>query len=69
MDNMEVTLYLLENGADYSGIIIDRSKYTKNGKKLYIQDLIKELYYPKGSEKYEFKLKIIEFLKAKGVNF
>ena len=69
LNNLDVAYYLLQKGADYSGIMIDRSKYTKDGAKLYIQDYLKEKDYPKGSEKYEYKLKIIEFLKAKGVKF
>ena len=69
LNNLDVVYYLLQKGADYSGIMIDRSKYTKDGTKLYIQDYLNEKDFPKGSKNYRYKLKIIEFLKAKGVKF
>ena len=69
LDNMEVAYYLLLHGADYRGVFIDRTKYDKNGKKLYIQDLLEEHRYNNGTENQEYRLKIIEFLKAKGVKF
>ena len=68
-ENMEVVYFLLQNGADFSGVFIDRSDFSDHDEKLYIQDVLKELNIPKSSEKYEYKQKIIEFLKSKGVQF
>lgn len=66
-DNYDVVLYLLINGADYSQVIIDRSKYSKNGKKLYIVDVLRERILILDNEKHELKMKIVDFLKKQGV--
>jgi ankyrin repeat protein len=69
LDNMEVAYYLLLHGADYQGVFIDRSKYFEGGQKAYIQDLLMEHNYSSYSRNQKYKLKIIDFLKAKGVKF
>ena len=69
LDNYDVVLYLLENGADYSQVIIDRSKYSKGGGKLYIADILREKLLLLGSEEYELKMKIVSFLKKQGVEY
>lgn len=68
-ENMEAVYYLLQKGADFSGVLIDRSDFSDHEEKLYIQDVLNELNFSTFSEKYEYKQKIIEFLKSKGVKF
>ena len=69
LDNMEVAYYLLLHGADYQGVFIDRTKYFEGGQKAYIQDLLMEKKYLKGFKNEEYRLKIIDFLKKRGVKF
>jgi ankyrin repeat protein len=69
LNNMEVAYYLLLHGADYRGVFIDRTKYFEGGQKAYIQDLLMEHNYSSYSRNQKYKLKIIDFLKAKGVKF
>lgn len=69
MGHYDVVLYLLNHGADFSQIIIDRSKFTKDGKKMGIADVLREDLLPLDSDKYEQKMAIVAFLKAKGIDY
>ncbi|MDH5366189.1 MAG: ankyrin repeat domain-containing protein [Cyclobacteriaceae bacterium] len=68
-DNYDIVLYLLEQGTDYTILLIDRSKYNKEGNKMYITDLLREKMLPLDSEQYKCKMKIVEFLKEKGIDY
>jgi len=69
MENYDVVLYLLKNGADYTKVIIDRAELTKNGEKLYIVDVLRRDTYPLKSNKYKQKMEIVAFLKKNGVDY
>lgn len=72
LQNMEISLYLLENGADY------KEKF-KNDNYVYqgvqrvdsatVADKLRYVILPIGSPEYEKKIKIIEFLKEKGLDY
>ena len=68
-DHYDVVLYLLENGADYSKMIYDRSEYSIDGKTVYIADILRERLLPRDSKEYEFKMKIVNFLNEQGLDY
>ncbi|MBK9249762.1 MAG: ankyrin repeat domain-containing protein [Ignavibacteria bacterium] len=65
----EVVLFLLQKGADYKSVIVDRAKYSETGSKVYIQDLLREHCLPLNSKEYLQKMAVVEFLKAKGIDY
>lgn len=67
-ENYNVVLYLLQKGANYNEIIIDRAEFTKGGEKVYIIDYLKEQSFSDNGEKSQQVAKIFEFLKQKGIN-
>jgi hypothetical protein len=69
MEYYDVVLYLLNNGANYQEVIIDRSKFSKDGKKMYIADMLKENLHPLDSKEYKQKMEIVVFLKEKGIDY
>ena len=74
-NRMDVLLYLLEHGADYNRkferIDVISSKDSASYKSFYV-DILYELRlrtYPLDSKQYKDKLKVIEFLKNKGLDY
>lgn len=65
----DVALFLLQNGADYNQVIIDRSQFSKDGKKVYLVEILREFTPKIGSEKHLKKRAIIQFLKQKGIDY
>ena len=68
LEQYDVALYLLQKGANYNEIIIDRGEYTKGGEKIYITDYLKEHLLQANSEKHKQMTMILEFLKQKAIN-
>jgi hypothetical protein len=65
MQNMyDIVLFLLQHGADYNTPIVER-----DGKKLYLADMLRELMVPIGSNGYKAKMEIIAFLEGKGIDY
>ena len=65
MGKMDVVLYLLQQGANYK-----REIYTTiDNEKVYILEALKEKLFDLESEQYQQKLKVIEFLKTKGLDY
>ena len=65
MDKMDVALYLLEKGANYKDTM-----YTMiNGHKVSILEALRKNLFDLNSEKYQQKLKVIDFLKSKGLDY
>ncbi len=58
-------LYLLEKGFDCKTIISTDIK----SKKYYIQDELRFDLFPLNSTKYQDKMKVVEFLKSKGIDY
>lgn len=68
-EHYDVVLFLLQEGANYNEILFDRGDYSKNGKKVYITDLLRERLYPLDSEKHRQKMAVVEFLKKQGIDY
>ena len=68
---MDVLLYLLEHGADYNGKFemtnCDPPDYTTFD--VDILYILRLCIYPLDSKQYKNKLKVIEFLKNKGLDY
>lgn len=62
-EHYDVVLYLIKKGANTNKVIFDRSKYSSNGKKIYLKDLLNEKDIPVNSINYKYKLKILNYLK------
>lgn len=71
-ENMDIALYLLKHGADYT------RKYPHieriDGEKIYYveKDILfklRQCILPLNSEQYKYKLKIIDFLQKRGLNY
>lgn len=72
LDKMEIALYLLEHGADYN----ERykagdtdSEHCKSIGYATVADKLRYVIVPLDSREYEFKLKVIEFLKERGIDY
>ncbi|MFT3794328.1 ankyrin repeat domain-containing protein [Flavobacterium sp.] len=62
---MDVALYLMEHGADYRSLM-----YTMvDGEEVYILKALRKATFDLNSEEYKQKLKVIAFLKAKGLDY
>lgn len=75
LDRMDVLLYLLEHGADYNRKFertdIISSKDSVSYKSFYVNILyeLRRKAYPLDSKKHKEKLKVIEFLKERGMDY
>ena len=69
LDVFDVAFYLLQKGADYNNVIVDRSGISKDGKKMYLIEILREFTPELNSKKHKEKLAIIEFLKQKGIDY
>jgi hypothetical protein len=66
--DIDIVNYLIfEQGMDYN--IITRPPFRKGGKPTTIATYLRGLNFPQGSEKYQQKVKLINYLKEKGVVF
>lgn len=64
-DKMEMAYYLLEHGADYTNL-----KFKTNlGKELNILDFLRENQFSLNSDEYKTKMKIVAYIKAKGLDY
>ncbi len=68
-DHFDVVLYLLQKGADYSKVLFDREEFSKDGKKIYIADLLREHLIPLDSKAYKQKMQVVAFLKEQGIDY
>ncbi len=67
-DNFDVALYLLEKGADYNQMLWNHGKYDEN-EPTYILSFLREQAYDFGTKEYEYKMKIVAFLKTKDLDY
>lgn len=63
----DITLYLLEQGADHTRRIFHRPVPTERD--MYLVDVLRENFFELGSRKYKQKMKIVDFLMSKGVDY
>lgn len=74
----EISYYLLENGADYERPIFYRPDYSiplekqdpnDKGKPMYLVDVLREAFLDFDTDEYKYKMKIVDFLKSKGIHY
>ena len=77
VDEYKVAYYLLQNGADYNrpiyyrfdySVPIEKSDPKDKGKPMYLWDVLKEDLSEFGTSEYKYKMRIIDFLKSKGLD-
>lgn len=73
-DRYDVTIYLLKSGANYLRPIFyrpsdDIDNNPKEDKPIYLIDLLREDFFELDSQEYKYKMKVVEFLKSKGVDY
>lgn len=70
-NQMDILLYLLKNGADYTMKFI-RGDYSKKETTYYecnILDLLRRSFYPLDSERHRQKMEVVKFLATKGLDY
>lgn len=77
-EKYEVSLYLLQNGADYKQPIFYRPDYSvpselqdpnDKGKPMYLVDVLREDFSDFDTDEYKYKIQIVDFLKSKGIDY
>lgn len=73
-DRYDVTIYLLKSGVNYLRPIFyrpsdDVDNNPKEDKPIYLIDLLREDFFELDSQEYKYKMKVVEFLKSKGVDY
>lgn len=73
-DRYDVTIYLLKSGVNYLRPIFyrpsdDIDNNPKEDKPIYLIDLLREDFFELDSQEYKYKMKVVEFLKSKGVDY
>lgn len=78
IDRYEISYYLLQNGADYKRPIFYRPDYSipselqdpnDKGKPMYLVDVLREDFFEFDTDEYKYKMKIVDFLKSKGIDY
>lgn len=62
----DVTLYLLQHGANYSAPLFFRKHESKE---VYLIDILREVLFEIDSPLHKKKMKIVEFLRSKGIEY
>lgn len=65
LEKADIILYLLQKGANYKNAIYTRV----DGTRIYILEALRQCVIDLDSEQYNYKLKVIEFLKEKGLDY
>jgi len=65
VQKMDIVLYLLEKGANYNGVIYTRI----DGQQVFILEALRQCLIDLDSEQYKYKLKVITFLKKRGLDY
>lgn len=68
LDHMDIVLYLLKHGADYKWRL---KEYDGEGNPYYVDILymLRQCIYPLDSQEYKDKLKVVKFLKDRGLDY
>lgn len=61
-----VAYYLLVNGIDYKTPIFFREE---QGKEMFLVDILREEFLDLDTKEYEYKMKIVDFIKSKGIDY
>ncbi len=74
----DISYYLLKNGADYKRPIFYRPDYSiplekqspnDKGRPMYLVDVLREAFLDFDTDEYKYKMKIVDFLKSKGIDY
>lgn len=66
-ENFDIALYLLEHGADYNAVML--YYHGDKNQPAYIIDILRSDIYEYESDLYYGKMKIVDFLKTKGIDY
>jgi hypothetical protein len=74
LQRYNVVLFLLQNGANYASPIFYRfgNSFPYNPEEdtpMYLVDVLRENLFETGSMEYKYKMQIVDFLKAKGIDY
>ena len=72
LDKMEIALYLLENGADYNEKYEAKdvdSRQSQSRGYATVADKLRYVMVPLDSREYKYKLRVIDFLREKGLDY
>ena len=78
VNRFSISYYLLQNGADYRRPIFYRPDYSvpvekedpnDKGRPMYLVDVLREAFLEVGTEEYKYKMHIVHFLKARGIDY
>ncbi len=78
LKNYNISLYLLQNGADYKQPIFYRPDYSvpselqdpnDKGKPMYLSDVLREDFSDFDTDEYKYKIQIVDFLMSKGIDY
>ncbi len=78
LDEYEVAYYLLLHGADYKRPVLYRPDYSipseywnpnDKGEPIYLANFLREHYFDFYTKEYKYKLKIVAFLKNRGIDY
>ena len=68
MDNIDVVNYLIfEQGIDYN--TLTKPSFKKGGEPWTIANSLRHMVFPLGSEKYQQKMKLVNYLKEHGIDY
>ncbi len=68
-DNLDIAIYLLKKGADFTAPVLHRRNDASGGTDIYIQNFLRERMFPLGSRLHETKMEIVDFLSLKGIDY
>lgn len=72
-DNFDIAYYLLQNGADYERPILFRTSGRRGpneiGEPIYLTQLLSENYFEFYTRRYKYKMKVVDFLESKGIDY
>lgn len=78
VNRFSISYYLLQNGADHRRPIFYRPDYSvpvekedpnDKGRPMYLVDVLREAFLEVGTEEYKYKMHIVDFLKARGIDY
>ncbi len=78
IDRYKISFFLLQNGSDYKQPIFFRPDYSipsnqqapkEKGKPMFLVDVLREDFFDLDTDEYKYKMKIVDFLKSKGIDY
>jgi len=78
LEKYNIALFFLQNGADYRHPIFYRPDYSNpsdyqvpndKGKPIFLENVLREDFFELDSDKYKYKMQIVDFLKSKAIDY